>query len=162
MSDWLPRIGATLDRRFLLTTLGVTGLTLFVLGVPTAVIPNPFFVRMTPTEPSNLAVWLISAPLIGLVAATYLAPVRDLHPAVAAGPTRVGLASVGAFLAIGCPICNKVVVALLGVSGALSVFAPLQPIIGAASIALLAGSLVWRLRDRASGCARCATRPQTT
>ena len=111
---------------------------------------------MTPTEPSNVAVWLISAPLIGLVAATYLAPVRDLHPAVAVAPTRVSLASVGAFLAIGCPVCNKVVVALLGVSGALSVFAPLQPIIGAASIALLAGSLAWRLRDRALGCTRCA------
>jgi hypothetical protein len=162
LSNWLPRISATLDTRFWLIALGVTGLSLLVLGVPTAVIPNPFFVRMTPTEPSNIAVLLVSAPLIGLVAATYLAPVRDLHPAVAAAPTRVGLASVGAFLAIGCPICNKVVVALLGVSGALSVFAPLQPIIGAASIVLLAGSLAWRLRDRALGCARCAAGPATT
>jgi hypothetical protein len=162
LSDWFHRFGATLDRRFWLIALGVTGLTLFVLGVPTAVIPNPFFVRMTPTEPSNLAVWLISAPLIGLVMATYMAPVQDLHPGVDAAPTRVGLASVGAFLAIGCPVCNKVVVALLGVSGALSVFAPIQPIIGAASIALLAGSLAWRLRDRALGCARCATGPTTT
>ena len=75
-----------------------------------------------------------------------------------AAPTRVGLASVGAFLAIGCPICNKVVVALLGVSGALSVFAPIQPIIGAASIALLAGSLAWRLRDRALSAALAARR----
>ncbi len=44
---------------------------------------------------------------------------------------------------------------LLGGAGALSVFAPLQPVIGATSIAFLAGSLAWRLRARALGCDRC-------
>jgi len=39
-------------------------------------------------------------------------------------------ASVLATFAIGCPICNKLVVALLGVSGALTCWAPLQPLIG--------------------------------
>jgi len=48
------------------------------------------------------------------------------------------------------------VVAALGVSGALTVFAPLQPVIGAASVALLAVTLAWRLRDRVRGCPRCA------
>lgn len=157
--DWVRRPRGTLDRRFWLIAFGATGLTILVLGVPTAVIPNPFFARMTPTEASNLAVLLVSAPLIGGLAATYVAPVPDLHPALTHDPTRVGLASVGAFLAIGCPICNKVVVGLLGVSGALSIFAPLQPVIGAISIALLAGSLTWRLRDRAQGCSRCAVAP---
>ena len=158
---WLSRVRATLDSRFWLVAFGATAIAVLLLGIPTAVIPNPWFIRMTPTEASNLAIWLASAPLIGLLTATYLAPVRDLHPAMATAPTRAGLASLGAFLAIGCPICNKVVVALLGVSGALSVFAPIQPLIGAVSIALLAGSLAWRLRDRALGCARCSTGPAT-
>ena len=151
----------TLDTRFWLVALGATAAALLVLGVPTAVIPNPWFIRMTPTEVANLAVWVASAPLIGVVAATYLAPVRELHPATESAPARASLASLGAFLAIGCPICNKVVVALLGVSGALTVFGPLQPVIGAASVALLAGSAAWRLRDRALGCPRCATGPTT-
>ncbi len=64
---------------------------------------------------------------------------------------------IAAFLAIGCPICNKVVVAALGVSGALNVFAPLQPLIGGASVALLAGTLLWRLRSRSRGCDRCGS-----
>ncbi len=149
----------TLDTRFWLIALGATAGAVLILGIPTAVIPNPWFIRMTPTEWSNLAVWLASAPLIGVLVATYLAPVRDLHPAAEGAPTRVGLASVGAFLAIGCPICNKVVVGILGVSGALSVFAPIQPVIGAASVALLGGSLAWRLRSRALGCSRCASGP---
>lgn len=103
--------------------------------------------------------WLLSAPLVGLIAATYLAPVRDMHPQLAAGSRRAGVASIGAFLAIGCPICNKVMVTLLGVSGAMTVFAPLQPVIGTASLALLSASLLWRLRERVRGCARCMSTP---
>ena len=52
--------------------LGTLG-AILVLGVPTAVIPNPFFVRMTPTEAVNVLTLVASAPLIGLLAATYVA-----------------------------------------------------------------------------------------
>lgn len=61
-----------------------------------------------------------------------------------------GLATV---LAVGCPICNKVVVALIGTAGALSVFAPMQPFLGAAGIVLLVVGLRRRLRDlRVAAC----------
>jgi hypothetical protein len=131
---------------------------LLVLGVPTAVIPNPFFIRMTPTETFNVVIWLASAPLIGLLVATYVRPPRHAigHRRDEPGAGRATLGGVAAYLAIGCPICNKVVVAALGVSGALSIFAPLQPLIGAASVALLGATLAWRLRARARRCERCA------
>ena len=129
-----------------------------MLGVPTAVIPNPFFIRMTPTETFNVVVWLASAPLIGLLVATYMRPPAHplSHPRRDPGAGRVTIGGIASFLAIGCPICNKVIVAALGVSGALSIFAPLQPLIGGASIALLGATLAWRLRARAQGCERCA------
>lgn len=129
-----------------------------MLGVPTAVIPNPFFIRMTPTETFNIAVWLASAPLIGLLVATYVrSPIHVVgHQGREPGAGRATLGGVAAYLAIGCPICNKVVVAALGVSGALSIFAPIQPLIGAASVVLLGGTLAWRLRTRARRCERCA------
>lgn len=149
-------VWSTLDRRFWVAAVLGTVASAIVLGVPSAVIPNPFFVRMTPTEPVNLVVWLVSAPLAGLLIATYVAragTVQDPHADAGAGKVTVG--GIGAFLAIGCPICNKIIVAVLGVSGALNVFAPLQPLIGALSIALLAGTLAWRLRARARGCERC-------
>lgn len=56
-----------------------------------------------------------------------------------------------AFLAIGCPVCNKVALVLLGTSGALTIWAPLQPLLGIASLALLGATLAWRLRMRARG-----------
>jgi hypothetical protein len=48
-------------------------------------------------------------------------------------------------------VCNKLALVLLGTSGALTFFAPIQPIIGAASLALLGATLFWRLRRRADG-----------
>ena len=157
-SGGLRPLRSTLDARFLLVAgIGTVG-ALVVLGVPTAVIPNPFFIRMTPTGMFNLVVWLASAPLIGLLIATYVRAPRHAahHPAVEAGAGRATLGGIAAYLAIGCPVCNKVVVAALGVSGALGYFAPLQPLIGAGSVALLGATLVWRLRDRARRCERCA------
>jgi hypothetical protein len=47
---------------------------------------------------------------------------------------------------VGCPVCNKLVVLLLGAGGALSYFAPLQPVLGMVSLALLAYALCTRLR----------------
>jgi len=48
--------------------------------------------------------------------------------------------------AVGCPICNKLVVALIGVSGALNYWAPLQPLLGLLSVGVLLVGLVVRLR----------------
>jgi hypothetical protein len=74
-------------------------------------------------------VWLVPAALIGSV---------------------VGYAGgLAAYLAIGRPVCNKVALVLLGAGGALTIWAPLQPILGAASLVLLAATLAWRLRVRA-------------
>lgn len=147
---------STLDRRFWIAAALGTLAGLLVLGIPTAVIPNPFFSRMTPTEPIQLLTWLSSAPLIGLVVGTYAArPAGTEESHADAGRGRASVAGLGAFLAIGCPICNKLVVGLLGVSGALNVFGPVQPVIGIASVVLLAATAVWRLRARARACARC-------
>ena len=149
---------STLDPRFWTVAVLATGGSLLLLGVPTAVVPNPFFIRMTPTETFNILVWLLSAPLIGLLVATYVRPPSRSFGRERSEPGagRTTLGGVAAYLAIGCPICNKVVVAALGVSGALNYFAPLQPIIGAGSLVLLGATLVWRLRDRAWRCERCA------
>ncbi len=144
-------------------------------GTISAIIPNPVFGRSIPPEPFAIVVWLVSAPLAGLIAATYVVPLSGNDaPALVAGATPLAdagatqrsgdgttLGSLGgfaAFLAIGCPLCNKVALVLLGTSGALSVFAPIQPLIGAVSVALLAVTLAWRLRLRASGgaCSRPA------
>jgi hypothetical protein len=70
-------------------------------------------------------------------------PVADERPA--------RLASVGGllgFLAVGCPVCNKLVVVALGTTGALSWFAPIQPVLAVASVVVLAIALRTRLRGQ--------------
>jgi hypothetical protein len=175
-----PLAAALLDRRFLLWTLAWTGVALVAFGLVSAIVPNPVFGRSVPPEPFAIVVWLVSAPLMGLLAATYMvpaAPSGGARPlplasvaagtaagatstvpsiAAAAAPDRDGslvgsIAGLGAFLAIGCPLCNKIVLVILGASGAMSVWAPIQPIVGAVSVALLAATVAWRLRRRAAG-----------
>jgi hypothetical protein len=48
-------------------------------------------------------------------------------------------------------VCNKLALILRGASGAMTVYAPLQPAIGAASLVLPVGTVAWRLRLRARG-----------
>ncbi len=169
-------LAAVWDRRFVAQASAWSLVALLGFGLVAAIIPNPVFGRSIPPEPFAIAVWLASAPMMGLIAATYgrlarvaaaaMAPVPlgpgapvPLGPGAPGAPAAAGtsgstaatVGSVAAFLAIGCPLCNKIALLLLGASGALTVFAPLQPLIGAASLALLAGTLAWRLRLLASG-----------
>ena len=111
------------------------------IAVPTRLVPNDLFSRMTPTRPLDYAFWVAASLLLGLTLA-----LRSPHRR-AGGPVAGG---VGTFLAVGCPICNKLVVGLLGVSGALTYFAPLQPLLGSAALVLL----LVALHRRASALAR--------
>jgi hypothetical protein len=126
--------------------------TLLAGGLITAIIPNPIFGRPIAADGPAMIVWLASAPLMGALVATYLTAARGSAPRDD-GTRTVTLGGIAVFLAIGCPVCNKVVLLALGTSGALNLFAPIQPVIGAASLALLAGTLVWRLRQRTEACA---------
>jgi hypothetical protein len=159
------------ERRFVAWSIAATAGSLLAFGIVTAIIPNPVFWRPIPPDPFAIAVWLASAPLMGLILATYIVPPPPV--AVTLGGRAPGLdppdtatassdadgnrsvlayaGGLAAFLAIGCPVCNKIVLLLLGTSGALTLWAPLQPLVGAASLVILAATLAWRLRARARG-----------
>jgi hypothetical protein len=59
-------------------------------------------------------------------------------------------------LAVGCPVCNKIVMGLLGVSGALGVWAPIQPVLAVMSLVLLGAAVIVRWRRRACTPDSCA------
>ena len=69
------------------------------------------------------------------------------------GSSGFTLGGIATFFAVGCSICNKIVLLALGTSGALNVYAPIQPLIGMASLVILAATVRWSLRRRAQGCA---------
>jgi len=134
-------------RRWLVAVLAAGGAAL-AMGVPTGIVHTGFYTRMTPVTWWDYPVWALSAVLVGLTAATYV----RVAGTELVGPYRsrrtVGATLLSTF-AVGCPICNKLVVALIGVSGALSYWAPLQPVLGVLSIGLLGAGLAVRLRGAA-------------
>lgn len=133
-------------RGWFVVGLGVI-VALVLIGVPASIIDNPFFVRMTPVRMQDYVIWPATAGLVGLISGTFTLPA--LRVATEGKVLSGGFLS---FLAVGCPICNKVVVLLLGVSGALTYFAPLQMYIGLASLLLLAWTLRLRVRALVGAC----------
>lgn len=136
-------------RRWAAAAVGAL-LSALAIGLPTRVVPNPWFTRMTPVEWWNYPAWAFSALLAGLLLATY---VRSSPAAQSPAPSGVAhLSSCGLLsaFAVGCPVCNKLVVAVLGVSGALSIWAPLQPVLALVSLLLLGVALRQRLANERS------------
>ncbi len=127
-----------------------------LIGIPTDVIPNPVFGRPVPVTWWSYPTLAITAVLGGLLAATY---VRATADAAAASdeidaPTRNGgIAGLLSFFAVGCPVCNKLVIVALGATGARQWFEPVQPVLAVGSIVLLAWALRARLRS-ADSCRR--------
>lgn len=119
--------------------------TALAIGIPTGIVETSFYTRMTPVLWWNYPVWALSSVLTGLTAATYVRVPGTVPTEDRPGRTA-GAALLSAF-AVGCPVCNKLVVALIGATGALSYWAPLQPVLGVLSLALLATGLVVRLRS---------------
>ena len=71
-----------IDGRFRLHALAWALVALVGYGMVSAIIPNPVFGRQITPEAFAIAVWLLSSPLIGIVGATYTAPM----PAAVARP----------------------------------------------------------------------------
>ena len=54
--------------------------------------------------------------------------------------------SVGGFFSFSCAICNKLLIWLLGLSGVIAYFIPIQPVLGVISVALLGYSVYMQLK----------------
>jgi hypothetical protein len=134
------------------------GASALLIGIPTDVIPNPIFGRMLPVRAQDYLFLGITALLAGILAATYAFP-RVAACSIEQGKTTVG--GLLSFLAVGCPTCNKVVVALLGSSGALTFFEPLQPLLATLSFLLLGFAIWLRLRPLRGGIAPADPAPNT-
>lgn len=120
-------------------------LTVVVVGVPTMLVPNPWFGRTVAPTWWDWPVLLVTAVLAGLVAATYVAT-----PLPAPASRSGALGGFLAYLAVGCPACNKVALLALGSAGAVEWFAPVQPVLALAGIGLLGYALRRRLEGERS------------
>ena len=95
------------------------------MAVPTDVLDTPLFSREVPVRwweyPTLAAVGVLTALWVGIGSAQ-----RGAGRAVGG----VTLAT----FAIGCPVCNKLVLAAVGTTGAMGLWAPLQPILAVVSV----------------------------
>lgn len=140
--------------------------SLVLLGVPTVLIPNSLFTREIPPTVWSYPVWILTSVLMGLLVATYVKPRRstgeivDDAPPVSDKGSRFGMAGTAlAWFAIGCPVCNKIVLLLIGASGAMTWFAPVQPFLAALALVLTTIALGVRLRGQVS-CPLPPTQPK--
>lgn len=134
-------------------TVGVA----LLIGLSTVLIPNPVFGREIGVVAWNYPVWLAISVLSGMTVATYVRRASADSPAGGRDlASRAGLiGGVLGWFAVGCPVCNKIALLALGYSGALTWFAPAQPYLGVAALALSGAGLVVRLRGQVS----CSVRP---
>ncbi len=142
--------------------------TAILIGVPTVMIPNSIFGRDIPVVWWNYPVWLLTSLLAGMLIATYIrtGPAKkaklpddaDITDPSSEKQGKMAIAgSMLGWFAVGCPVCNKFALIALGYSGAITWFAPIQPFLGLAGLALTGAALIMRLRGQVS-CPLPATR----
>jgi hypothetical protein len=145
----LPRLGvrSAAAARYLLA--GLAGAAAAVaMAVPTDILDTPLFTREIPVRwweyPTLAAVGVLTALWVGIRA-------RAGGPGAGSAAGGITLAT----FAIGCPVCDKLVLAAVGTTGALGLWAPLQPILAAVSVALMAGLVLWRWRQQPCADGQC-------
>ncbi len=120
------------------------------LAIPTDLIDTPLFWREIPPTWWSWPSVVVSAALAGLLTATYVSPVSKAledDQAIRTSGYGGGLLT---FFAVGCPVCNKLVLLALGSSGAITWFEPVQPLLQVAAVGLLGWALQQRLRGERS------------
>lgn len=167
------------DRRRIGAAAAAAAGSAVVIGLATVLIPNSLFARDIPPVWWDYPVWILTAVLLGMLIATYVRSPRAAggssgrdsasaggssgHDSAtegrSSGPDAAserrssvlgGVGGVLGWFAVGCPVCNKIALLALGYTGALTYFAPLQPILAAASVVLLLVAVIIRLKGQYS------------
>jgi hypothetical protein len=142
INNYLTILRAWSIRRWITVAVSaiITGL---VISIPTAVLENSVFGREIAVTSWSVPVIVITSILSGLLFATYVK-----SDSANTEDTSLKIGTAGAFfsfLAVGCPVCNKIALVALGYSGAMNYFAPVQPFLAFAGVAILTYALIMRL-----------------
>ncbi len=125
--------------RRLLQGLAVTVFTFAGLGTLSALWDNPLFFRMTPAGSLEIALLLVLSLLLGV----YVAIKRPR-----CSVRTAGAGTVLGFLGVACPVCNKLLLFLIGGDILLTYFEPVRIYVALAGVMLAAWAVAreWRLR----------------
>jgi hypothetical protein len=147
------------DRRRIGVAVAAAAASAVIIGLATVLIPNALFARDIPPVWWDYPVWILTAVLLGMLIASYVRNPGPAHEEGARGPEVAsegrsgilgGVGGVFSWFAVGCPVCNKIALLALGYTGALTYFAPLQPLLAAVSVILLLAAVIIRLKGQYS------------
>lgn len=121
-------------------------------GIPTALIPNPFFKRMTVTTRLDIILLILTAILLGSYLSLYFYSKKKSKASNIAATTG-GFAGIFAF---SCPLCSVLLVSLFGSSLLLTYFEPIRPLIGVFTIGILGSAIYFKANSLNKKCNVCS------
>jgi len=116
----------------------------FLFGIPTALISNPWFIRMLDKNIYDYFFLISSSILLGAYFSIYYYK-KNLNKKCIGYCYSGGI---GSFFAFGCPICNKLLVFLFGATALLNYFEPYRKFLGFLSIGVIILSLWYLIKNR--------------
>ena len=122
---------------------------LLIMGVAGETLPGASAGRVVPIQWWNYVTLILSPPLIALIVATFV-PAGQSRRSRRLGKAGTGVGGAVGTLAMACPVCNPLAIPLFGAAGVLSFLAPYRGLIALLSVALLALTLLLRLRTTRS------------
>lgn len=113
-----------------------------MLGIPTAIIPTPWFIRMNEPTVLDYSFLILESVMASLyLTLTYIQKERGTTGQCAFGGGILG------FLAFACPTCNKLLVMLFGTGLLINYFRPIQPYVGFIGLVLLGVALYIKIQQ---------------
>lgn len=133
-------------RKYLMIGAILTVFLILVMGVPTAMVPNPLFKRMIDvTILDYLFLFGVSILLGAFISiGLYKRNSAGKEDYIAGGGGILGI------FAFACPLCNAVLLSVFGSTFVASFFLPFKPWIGLISLAILSFAVLQKLK-----CKRC-------
>jgi hypothetical protein len=154
MRAYAAQLRAWPGRRWLVAA-ATTVLYALLVAIPTDLVDTPLFWREVPPTWWSWPALVVSSALAGVLTASYVAAAGPV-PGAEDRPRRGGLVGgVLTYFAVGCPVCNKLVLLALGSAGAMTWFEPFQPVLQVLALAVL----LWALRVRIRGEIACRLTP---
>ena len=108
-----------------------------------ALLPNNWFIRMTPANDLDYVFLVLTSLLLGAYVSLSLTEKKRTKQNNAAAYGG----GVGGFLGFGCALCNKLLLLIFGAVGVLTYVEPYRPLIGTIGVGLMSYAVYTKLRQ---------------
>jgi hypothetical protein len=121
-------------------------ITFLLFGFITAVVPNPFFTRMTQLSYFDYLFLTLSSLLLGIYVGLHFYEKNKIKICNIKSDYTAAGGTLLSFLAFSCPVCNILLVYLFGTTALLVYFQPVQPILGTLGIIIIAITIYFKVK----------------